>query len=498
MFIKQFFIILSMILLIFSNLFANYKYKDGFTHFSYVNPYAKQGGNINLFALGEVSTFNPYGLIGSLPENYYTLYFDTLLFSPDDDVSSYYPLIAEKFYIENNKIIYHINKNAYWHDNTPIASLDVYFTIKHLVSFYKQALSSISNIHIIDDYTISVELSNKQDIQKVFGIISTVPILQYNYWHNKDFTKPTLDVPISSGAYFISYNSNNKIVFSKNKNYWAKNLPTRVGYFNFDTITYTYSKNNNIKYMLFNKNQVDLIPSVPISIFNSYPKHKQLSIKHDRIAPFYFFAFNLKKQLWQNIDNRKSIANAYNFEKMNSLIHYNFYIRSTSLFENSVYKNHFSPYNFELNLDKQFDDVLNIIFLSQDSLNNNIDFINNLNNLGFKVNAKVYTGRALFNAIASNTWDILEWSLLFNNPPSEELQDYFFSNGSLNYWGLDDDNVNNLINNLDIKALDVYIMQNYYFIPLYYSKYDIFLYNNTFDSPIITPMGLNIFTWSIK
>jgi len=105
------------------------KYKEGFTHFDYVNPEAPKGGSITLSATGTFDSFNRYAQRGDEAEGSEDLY-DTLMKGSEDEIDVLYPLIAEK--IEYAKdftwIIFYINPRAMFQDKKPITAADVVFT----------------------------------------------------------------------------------------------------------------------------------------------------------------------------------------------------------------------------------------------------------------------------------------------------------------------------------------------------------------------------------
>ena len=77
------------------------KYATGFDHFDYANPKAPKGGTLRLAAIGTYDNFNRYadrgvaaaGTGSSGDVNYI---YDSLLDTSLDEITSCYPLIAEK------------------------------------------------------------------------------------------------------------------------------------------------------------------------------------------------------------------------------------------------------------------------------------------------------------------------------------------------------------------------------------------------------------------
>ena len=75
--------------------FGTAKYPQNFAHFDYVNPDAPKYGKVTYGQVGTYDNFNRYASRGVAAAASGELY-DPLMFSPADEIDSYYPLIAEK------------------------------------------------------------------------------------------------------------------------------------------------------------------------------------------------------------------------------------------------------------------------------------------------------------------------------------------------------------------------------------------------------------------
>ena len=64
-----------------------------------------------------------------------------------------------------------------------------------------------------------------------------LPVLPKHYWQGRDFNTTKLDPPVGSGPYTISsFKAGASVTYSRDKNYWAKDLPVNRGRYNFDQI----------------------------------------------------------------------------------------------------------------------------------------------------------------------------------------------------------------------------------------------------------------------
>ena len=90
------------------------KYASDFKYFEYVNPNAPKGGKLTLPAYGVFDNFNPFIFKGIAFSEAAELTLESLGFSPLDDKTSIYPLLAEKFELPQDKsfIGFILNKNV--------------------------------------------------------------------------------------------------------------------------------------------------------------------------------------------------------------------------------------------------------------------------------------------------------------------------------------------------------------------------------------------------
>ncbi len=115
------------------SLFGELKYPAGFKRFDYVNPNAPKGGAVRQIASGTYDNFNP--VIAFVKGNAAAgvdLVFDTLMVSPLDEVSTEYGLIAEAVSHPDDFswVKYRLRPEAKWHDGKPVTPEDVIFSLE--------------------------------------------------------------------------------------------------------------------------------------------------------------------------------------------------------------------------------------------------------------------------------------------------------------------------------------------------------------------------------
>ena len=66
-------------------------------------------------------------------------------------------------------------------------------------------------------------------------LVGGLPVLPKHFFDGRDFSRPLTDPPIGSGPYRIaSFDMGRDMVFQRNPDWWARDLPTGKGTNNFD------------------------------------------------------------------------------------------------------------------------------------------------------------------------------------------------------------------------------------------------------------------------
>ena len=326
------------------------KYTSDFTHFEYVNPKAPKGGKLTLPAYGSFDSFNPFIFKGiAFPEGA-ELSLESLGFSPVDDKNSVYPLLAEKFELsdDNDFIGFILNKKAKFTDGTPLTADDVVFSFNSLIQkgspIYKIYYSDVDRVEKKDSHHVRFYFKKGVKNRELPLILSQFKIFSKKQYKDKDFATPSLDVMLGSGPYTItSFEPNKFVELKRNKDYWGKNLASRKGYFNFDTIRFDFYQDTTVTLQALFSGAIDareeyIAKSWSSGYDNKLVKEGQIikeEIQHNNPAVLQFFAFNTRLPKFSNRLVREAIGLAFNFEWANEKLFYNQYKRIYSLFSNT-------------------------------------------------------------------------------------------------------------------------------------------------------------------
>jgi len=339
------------------------KYAANFKHFDYVNPNAPKGGKLILASPGAFDSFNPYILKGAQAEGL-GLVFDTLMESSLDEPFSKYPLIAEDISLAKNKLSvkFRLNRKARFSNGDPITAKDVKYSFDMLVSDlahpqYKFTYGDVKQAVVIDKYNIRFDF--KQTNPELHMILGNIPVFSSKWQGDKSFDKLTEEIPIASGPYVVdSYSLGKRVTYKRDPNYWAAQLPTRRGKFNFDEIVYKYYKDLVISLEAFKAGEFDfryeyyskLWAREHIGPHYDSGEIVKKELPHSNNAGMQGFVFNTRRDFFKDQRVRRAIALGFDFEWSNDHLFYNQYVTNDSYFSNTELEATGLPKNGELKL----------------------------------------------------------------------------------------------------------------------------------------------------
>lgn len=351
--------------------FGEAKYPADFTHFDYVNPEAPKQGKITYGAIGTFDSFNRFGSRG-VSASYSGELYDTLMFSPADEIDAYYPLIASKVRYANDFswLEIDINPNARFHDGKPISAHDVAFTFdkfsKEGVPQYRVYYKDIKSVTAVSDLVVRIEMETPNR-EKLFSFAQSTRVLPKHYWQDKKLSEPLSEPPVGSGPYkVINYKSGQSVTYGLDENYWAAELPVNVGRNNFEQVQYDYYRDDTVMLEAFKAGEFDLRMENSAKFWaNSYTGSNfdkgyivKEEIAHERPESAQGFVFNTQSEVFKDPKVREALTYAMDFEWMNKNMFYNQYDRTRSYFQNTEYEATGLPSDAEVAVLSEFKDQI--------------------------------------------------------------------------------------------------------------------------------------------
>lgn len=325
------------------------KYPAAFTHFDYVNPDAPKGGTLRLADTDPFDSLNPFITKGQPPDGA-NLPFDTLMESAADEPFSEYGLIAETVETPPDRswVTFTLRPQARWHDGKPITADDVIFSLDILrgkgAPLYRFYYAGVERAEKLGERKVRF-VFKPGDNRELPLILGQLPILPRHYWQDKAFDETTLTPPLGSGPYRVGkFEPGRSITYERVKDYWAKDLPTQKGRFNFDVIRYDVYRDSTVALEALKAGEYDLRRENEAkkwaTAYADWPALKDgraaLREYGDGLpAPIQGYAFNLRRPLFADIRVRQALALAFDFEWTNRNLFYGQYVRTRSFFDHS-------------------------------------------------------------------------------------------------------------------------------------------------------------------
>ena len=340
-------------------------------HFSYVNPNATKGGTLKSYALGSFSSLNPFSIEGESASGLENVY-DTLMAQSMDEPYAQYALIASDVAVasDNSSVIFTIDKRARFADGVAVSAQDVAFSFEMMISraspLYRQYYADVKEVRVLDFYRVEFVFKTTQnkELPLILGQLSVLPKHFYVKNGKNTFGENPLQIPLGSGPYSVkSYEVGKKIIYERNKNYWAKDLPSRVGQFNFDTLVFEYYRDDAVALQAFLSHKYDWRVESAAKVWARGYKSKALDSKQFSLRAFPHslpsgmqgFFMNTRKEVFANPLVRRAFIYAFNFEWSNLNLFFSQYERTRSYFNHSIFASPPLPSKAESALIKQCD-----------------------------------------------------------------------------------------------------------------------------------------------
>jgi microcin C transport system substrate-binding protein len=350
------------------------KYPEGFSHFDYVNPEAPKGGSLKLSVVSNgFDSFNPFVIRGVAAAGVSTYVYDTLMESSSDEPFSEYGLIAEsvEFPEDRRYVIFNLREEARFQDGTPITAKDVEFSHRILTTeghpFYRNYYADVRKVTIENSHRIRFDFG-ETDNRELPLILGQMPILPAHYWEEREFGRNGLDIPVGSGPYRIgSFDAGRSVTYELIEDYWAKDLPVRVGRFNFQRIQYEYYNDDTVALEAFKAGNFDFRQETSAKNWATAYTGRRFedgrivreAIPHQRPSGMQGFVFNTRKPVFSNPKVRQALAYGFDFQWANRNLFFDQYTRTNSYFENSELASSGLPQGPELDILERFRDQLN-------------------------------------------------------------------------------------------------------------------------------------------
>ncbi len=355
--------------------FGKPKYPRDFDHFDYVDPAAPKGGTLYLRNPDRRSSFDKFNYFttkGAAPAGIYIFMLEPLAVLSADEPQTMYGLLAEEMLIAPDKsaVTFRIHPKARFYNGDPVTAADVKYSFdsmsgKQAAPSYQTDFAGVERAVVVDARTIRFDLRERSN-DSVFAVGVKLKIFSPKWAIGADgkpkpFDQIITEYPITSGPYTIAAtDSGRRIEFKRNPEYWARDLPPRRGFFNFDRVVYRMYKDNDVSREAFKAGEFDFYKEYSGRAWvrlHKGPKWDDGRIKKDPFPTGFGQAlqsYHLNSRLpkFQDRRVREAIILTYDFEM--TLNRYGQYTRADSMFNNSIFAAQGLPSAAELKLLEPF------------------------------------------------------------------------------------------------------------------------------------------------
>jgi microcin C transport system substrate-binding protein len=335
-------------------LFGEPKYGPGFRHLDYVNPDAPKGGRITLSVVSQASSFdklNPFSLKGRPAPGLLELTFETLTVYSLDEPNTQYGLLAEDIALAPDlaSVTFRLRPEARFSDGTPVTGDEVAWSFARLTAKegnprFRNYFSEIAGLDVVDARTVRFRF--KRPSRELAFVAGSLPVFSPGWGRKADgsgtpFEALQLQPPLASGPYTVERASGGlNIVYRRNPDYWARDLPIRRGMYNFDVVTYQLYRDADSQvaalrgggFDFFNETRMRYWVAQYIGPRFDSGELVKLVVPHRNPAVVTGWVFNQRRERFRDPRVRQALAHAFDFEWQNDKIFEGEFRRITSFF----------------------------------------------------------------------------------------------------------------------------------------------------------------------
>jgi microcin C transport system substrate-binding protein len=217
-------------------LFGELKYGPDAEYFEYVNPNAPKGGTFRTSFSTTFDNLNPFIVAGTAPAlTLPALIYEPLMARSSDEPASVYGLVAESVTYPDDYswAEFRLRDGARWHDGKPITPADVIFSLEILKTRgspqYRANFADVVKSEKTGPRTVRFTFEGA-DTRGTLYTVAQLVLFPEHYWRDRDFAKPSIEPPLTSGPYRIGkVDPGRAISYERVTDYWARNVPLNRG-----------------------------------------------------------------------------------------------------------------------------------------------------------------------------------------------------------------------------------------------------------------------------
>ncbi|MTI07971.1 ABC transporter substrate-binding protein [Roseibium denhamense] len=324
--------------------------------FPYANPQAPKGGTLTLGVQGTFDSLNQFivqggwtSARGMRERQFGNNIYESLMVRSYAEPFSLYGLIAQTVRMPESRewIEFELNPDARFSDGSQVTVDDIIFSLETIAAKgrppFRNWYAAIVQKEITGPNRLKLTFENGEN-RELPLLIALAPVFSKQATDADTFDKSTLMPPVASGPYvFKSIDPGRRVVYERNPDYWAADLPVKAGFDNFDEIRIDYFRDETSLQEAFKKGLVDALQfRDPVRWSNGFdfPAAEagdvvKLAIPYGIPANMQGLAFNTRRPQFADPSVRKALRMLFDFKWVNQNLYYGLYTRTAGYWDNS-------------------------------------------------------------------------------------------------------------------------------------------------------------------
>jgi len=324
-------------------------WRPGFAAPSYANPAAPKGGQLTHGVLGTFDSLNPFIVRGLPAVNVRGYMTESLLARGYDEPFTLYGLLADSVVTDAARsfVTFTINEKARFADGRKVTADDVVFSFNLLRErgrpLFGIYYNKVAKAEARDARTVHFDLAGAND-RELPLILGLMPVLAKHAINPDKFEDTTFEALLGSGPYRVTaVRPGDSITYTRNPDYWGRDLGINKGLWNFDTIRFDYYRDGNTHFEAFKRGDCDVrLETDPNRWQTAYdfPANRDgNAVKED--LPYGLpkgmdgLVFNTRRSIFADIRVREAMVHLFDFEWINHTYFFDLYKRTASYYDGS-------------------------------------------------------------------------------------------------------------------------------------------------------------------
>jgi peptide/nickel transport system substrate-binding protein len=325
-----------------------------FSHLPYAIPDAPKGGSIAFAGQGTFDSLNPFILKGAVPDGLWARtpfwggnVWESLLIRSWDEPFTLYGHLAEFVETPEDRswVEFTINPEARFSDGEPVKTADVVFSFELLKEKGRPAgwHERVAKVEEKPGGKVRFTFDDGAD-RELPLIVGLMHVFPKHATDPETFGETTFDPVIGTGPYVIAEVDPGKtVMLERDPDYWAKDLPQKRGFDNFDQIRIEYFRDAGAMFEAFKRGLYDVnVETDPTRWATGYtfPAAQSGDVVADSVTDgtpkgMNGFVFNLRRPMFQDVRVREALTYFLDFEWINRNLYEDRYSRTGSYFDGS-------------------------------------------------------------------------------------------------------------------------------------------------------------------